>query len=163
MANMVKFQVKGNAIEFDVDKLTPEVKVLVLTKGLSRIFFERETPEKKEGDLAAAIVKVQADPNAYYVTYGHRGEGVARPKLDIYERKAKSWFSAEFLPALKLGHEKAKAIWGKAGGITSVFKAKDDATVEAKAEARKNLDARDKLCAAKAKKLKDSGWEPELA
>ena len=162
MANMVKFQVKGNVVELDVDKLAPEVKANVLLKGLSRIFFERETPEKNEGDLVKAIAAVQADPNAYYVTYGHRGEGASRPKLDMYEKKARSWFTGEFMPALKLGHEKAKAIWAKAGGVDTQFKVTDKTTDEQKANIEKNKAAAEKLCAAKAKKLKETGWEPEL-
>ena len=165
MAQLISFKVKGETVEFDASKLTPEVMAKMLTKGCGRSFFERETGkgEKTTAEsLAKAIAAVKSDPNAYYAAVGHR-EGTSRPKLDIYERKAGSWFNAEFLPALKLGHEKAKALWVKAGGVSTIFKAKDDADATAKEVAGKNADARTKLVAAKAKKLKDTGWEPDLA
>jgi hypothetical protein len=164
MGNLIKFTVKGTQVEFDMSKLTPEIQVKMLTKGCARSFFERETGkgEKTTAEsLAKAVAVVMSDPNTYYMAVGHR-EGVSRPKLDIYERKAGSWFNAEFLPALKLGHEKAKALWVKAGGVSTIFKAKEDADTAAKELAGKNADAKAKLIAAKAKKLKDAGWEPDL-
>lgn len=162
---MVKFTVKGNTVEFDESKLTPEVALKMLTKGCARSFFERETgkgDKTTDETLAKAIGELQADPNKYYEAVGHRGEGVSRPKLDIYERKAKSWFTAEFMPAVKLGIEAAVKLWAKAGGSGLLLSAKEDATAEQKAAADRNKDARDKLIAAKAKKLKDSGWQPEM-
>lgn len=164
MGNLIKFNVKGSVVEFDSSLLTPEVQAKMLAKGCARSFFERETgkKDKSDADFLAAVKAVATDPNAYYMAIGVRGEGVSRPKLDIYERKAGSWFSAEFLPALKLGHEKAKALWVKAGGVSTVFKAKEDADQAAKDVIGKNSGAKAKLIAAKAKKLKDSGWEPDL-
>ncbi len=165
MANLVKFTVKEIPVEFDLEKLTPEVARKMLLKGCARSFFERETGKGEKTTLEtikAAAVKVTTDPNAYYAAVGTRGEGVSRPKLDMYERKAKSWFTAEFLPALKLGIEAAIKLWTRAGGSGAVLSAKSDATEAIKTAAQRNQDARDKLVAAKAKKLKDAGWEPEL-
>lgn len=160
----MKFNVKGTTIEFDESKLSPEVLAKVLQKGAARIFFERETGKKdaKPEDFQKAVAAVQADPNAYYATYGTRGEGTSRPKLNMFERKAKSWFSAEFLPALKLNVEAAVKLWAKAGGSGLLLTAKEDATAEVKDAVVKNQNARDKLIAAKAKKLEDSGWQPEM-
>ena len=160
----MKFQVKGTTIEFDESKLTPEVLSKVLQKGCSRIFFERETGKKdaKPEDFDKAVLAVQTDPNAYYASYGTRGEGVSRPKLDMYERKAKSWFSAEFLPALKLSVDAAVKLWAKAGGSGLLLSVPKEGTAEQKAAAEQNQTARDKLIAAKAKKLKEQGWEPEM-
>jgi hypothetical protein len=142
MGQMISFKVKGNAVEFPMEKLAPEVMVKMLTKGCARSFFERETGKgEKTTDetIAKAIAAVSADPNSYYAAVGHR-EGVSRPKLDIYERKASSWFSAEFLPALKLGHEKAKALWAKAGGVSTIFKAKEDADAATKEAAGQEVE-----------------------
>ena len=165
MATLIKFTVKDVPVEFDLEKLTPEVQIKMLTKGCARSFFERETGKGDKSSLEtiqAAAQKVSTDPNSYYLAVGHRGEGVSRPKLDMYERKAKSWLTAEFFPAVKLGVEAAVKLWNKAGGSGVLLTAKEDATEAIKAAVLGNVTARDKLLAAKAKKLKDTGWEPEL-
>lgn len=160
----MKFQVKGTIIEFDESKLSPEVTAKVLQKGAARIFFERETGKKDmtAEDFNKAVAAVQDNPNAYYASYGTRGEGVSRPKLNMYERKARSWFSTEFLPALKQKVDVAVKLWIKAGGSGLLLSAPKEATAEQKVAVEQNQTARDKLIAAKTKKLKDSGWAPEM-
>lgn len=159
MANTAKVVVHGVELTVDVDRLTKESLICMATTALTRRL-SLGAKTKDEAALKEVAAGLVTDPNVFFTST--RGVGVSRPKLDIYERKAGSWFSAEFLPALKIGNEKAKALWAKAGGVSTVFKAKEDTDQAAKDVVDKNSTAKAKLIAAKAKKLKDSGWEPDL-
>jgi hypothetical protein len=159
----MELTIKGVKFIIDEGKLSAETKAKVLAKGLSRIAFERETGKGQTDEaLAKSLSAIAADPEKYYSTYGTRGEGVSRPKLDMYERKAKSWFSAEFMPAVKGNVVNAVTLWKKAGAVSNQLSVPKEATADVKETVAKNQEARDKLIAAKAKKLKESGWEPEL-
>ncbi len=164
MAN-IEYKIKDVQFSFDPAKLTPESVAKALLKAASRITAERYTGKGEKTpsteDLKKKAAEFAADPNLIFA--GAVREGVPRPKKDMYERAAGSWFTSQLFPAVKLGNEKAVALWKKAGGDGVVIKASAEATEAIKAAVQKNQAARDKLVAAKAKKLKDSGWEPDLS
>lgn len=159
MPNLASVTIHNVKIEFDVEKLNPEsLKNMAVTAVTRRLSLGAKT--KSTDELTKLSAEMAIDPNPFFMST--RGTGVSRPKLDMFERKAKSWFSAEFLPALKLAVDAAVKLWTKAGGSGLLLSAPKEATEEQKAAAGQNQTARDKLIAAKAKKLKDSGWEPEM-
>lgn len=163
MAN-IEYKIKEVQFSFDPAKLTAESVAKALLKAASRITAERYTGKGEKTptaeQLAAKAKEFAADPNLIFA--GAIREGVSRPKKDMYERAAGAWFTSQFFPAVKLNNEKAVALWKKAGGDGSMMKASAEATETQKAAVQKNQAARDKLIAAKAKKLKDAGWEPDL-
>jgi len=148
MATLIKFTVKDVPVEFDLEKLTPEVQIKMLTKGCARSFFERETGKGDKSSLEmiqAAAVKVSTDPNTYYLAVGHRGEGVSRPKLDMYEKKARSWFKDEFVIHLKNSVPQVIAVWEANGGSGLLLKATEKMTAEQKTAVERNLVAKNKI------------------
>lgn len=164
MANLIEFKIKDVQFSFDPAKLTPESVNKALLKAAGRICAERYTGKgEKTPDAAALAAKAKefaADPNLIFA--GAIREGVSKPKKSPVEKVATAWFSAEFLPALKLNNEKAAAIWKKAGGDGILMKAAAEATEAQKTAVQKNQDARDRLIKAKAKKLEEQGWKPQL-
>ncbi len=165
MANLQVITIKGFTGQVDLDTITPENKDKGTLGFLTRKLFERLTghgDKSTDEIIQAGITAACADPNVFIESIGTRGIGSTRSKLSIYERKAKSWFSTDFLPALKAGVEKAKEKWEKVGGISTVFTAKDDDNQAMKDVVTANLTARDKIIAAKARKLEKDGWEPEI-
>jgi hypothetical protein len=162
MGNLVSVAIHGVVLEWDADKVSAAGNAIAQKIALVRCE-SLGAKSRDEAGFKELAVKMAANPDEYFSTRGRRGEGTARPKLDMYERKARGWFRDEFLPVLKLGtNEKVKAAWAKFGGTSAVFSAKEDATAEAKAVVDVNVSAREKLLAAKAAKLKKDGWEPDL-
>ena len=159
MANIVEYTIKTVKFTFDAEKLTPESVNKGLLKAASRLTAEIYTGTKAsaldKAGLEAKAKEYAKDPNLIFA--GAVRRGVSRPKLDFCERTARFWFTSQFFPMLKLGDKQAEALWKAAGGDGTQLKTASFPTEAEKKMVSANLTARDKVIAAKAKKLRDSG------
>lgn len=140
MPNLASVTIHGVNITADVEKLNPEsLKNMAVTAITRRLSLGAKT--KTVEDLTKLAAEIAADPNIFFTST--RGTGVSRPKLDMYEKKARSYFNDDFVIHLKNGVPQVVAVWEQLGGAKELlFKANDKMTPEQIATVNKNLAAK---------------------